>query len=52
MSYAALMVHFDATRQAQGRLRLAVDLAARFHAALIGITGRSYLPPDCSAVRR
>jgi nucleotide-binding universal stress UspA family protein len=45
MSYAALMVHFDATRQSQGRLRLAVDLAARFQAALIGIAGRSYLPP-------
>jgi nucleotide-binding universal stress UspA family protein len=45
MSYAALMVHFDATRQSQGRLRLAVGLAARFHAALIGIAGRSYLPP-------
>jgi nucleotide-binding universal stress UspA family protein len=45
MSYAVLMVHFDATPQAQRRLRLAVDLAARFHAALIGIAGRSYLPP-------
>jgi nucleotide-binding universal stress UspA family protein len=45
MSYAALMVHFDAARQSQRRLRLAVGLAARFHAALIGIAGRSYLPP-------
>jgi hypothetical protein len=39
------MVHFDATRQSQRRLRLAVDLAARFHAALIGVADRSYLPP-------
>lgn len=45
MSYAALMVHFDATPQSQRRLRLAVDLSARFRAALIGIAGRSYLPP-------
>jgi nucleotide-binding universal stress UspA family protein len=45
MSYAALMVHFDATPQSAGRLRLAVDLSARFKAALIGIAGRSYLPP-------
>jgi nucleotide-binding universal stress UspA family protein len=44
MSYAAIMVHFDASRQSQVRLRLAVDLAARFQAALIGIAGRSYLP--------
>jgi nucleotide-binding universal stress UspA family protein len=45
MSYAALMVHFDATPQSAGRLRLAVDLSARFKAALIGVAGRSYLPP-------
>ena len=44
MSYAAIMVHFDASRQSQVRLRLAVELAARFQAALIGIAGRSYLP--------
>jgi nucleotide-binding universal stress UspA family protein len=45
MSYAALLVHFDASPQSHGRLRVAVDLAARFQAALIGIAGRSYLPP-------
>ena len=45
MSYAALMVHLDASRQSQARLRLAVDLAARFQASPIGIAGRSYLPP-------
>jgi nucleotide-binding universal stress UspA family protein len=45
MSYAALMVHFDARRSGERRVRLAVDLAHRFHALLIGIAGRSYLPP-------
>ncbi len=44
MSYAALMVHFDASRHSHGRLRLAVDLAVRFQAALIGVAGRLYLP--------
>lgn len=44
MSYAALMVHFDDTPAAHARTRLAVDLAARFGAALIGITGYSYVP--------
>jgi nucleotide-binding universal stress UspA family protein len=53
MSFAALMVHFDAGPTSHHRLRLAVDLANRFEAALIGIAGRSYLPPflaDGSAV--
>lgn len=45
MSYAALMVHFDARRSGERRVRLAADLAHRFHALLIGIAGRSYLPP-------
>jgi nucleotide-binding universal stress UspA family protein len=45
MSFAALMVHFDAGPSSHHRLRLAIDLASRFQAALIGITGRSYLPP-------
>jgi nucleotide-binding universal stress UspA family protein len=44
MSYAAVMVHFDASRAAHNRLRLAVDLASRCHAALIGVAGRAYLP--------
>ena len=43
MSYAALMVHFDAAPSAHRRVRLAVDLANRFQAALIGIAGRSYV---------
>jgi nucleotide-binding universal stress UspA family protein len=45
MSYAVLMVHFDATPQSAARLRVAVELSARFNAALIGIAGRPYLPP-------
>ena len=44
MSYAALMVHFDAAPSAYRRIHLAVDLANRFEAALIGIAGRSYVP--------
>jgi nucleotide-binding universal stress UspA family protein len=45
MSYAALMVHVGAGGVDGRRIRLAVDLADRFHALLIGIAGRSYLPP-------
>ena len=45
MSYAALMVHFDARPSGIRRVRLAVDLADRFHGLLIGIAGRSYLQP-------
>ncbi len=44
MSYAALMVHFDAGPNARKRAQLAADLAGRFGAALIGIAGRAYLP--------
>jgi nucleotide-binding universal stress UspA family protein len=45
MSFSALMVHFDGEPSSYARLRLAVDLARRFEAALIGIAGRLYLPP-------
>jgi nucleotide-binding universal stress UspA family protein len=45
MSFSALMVHFDGEPSSYPRLRLAVDLARRFKAALIGIAGRTYLPP-------
>jgi hypothetical protein len=41
MSYAARMVHFDDSRTA--RSRLAADLARRFDAVLIGITGYSHV---------
>jgi nucleotide-binding universal stress UspA family protein len=39
MSYAALMVHLGAHADWQGRVRLTVDLAHRFDAALIAIAG-------------
>lgn len=45
MSFATLMVHFDGKPASYRRLRLAADLATRFEATLIGIAGRSYLPP-------
>jgi nucleotide-binding universal stress UspA family protein len=44
MSYAALMVHIDASRSAWKRAQLAAELAGRYGAALIGVAGRSYLP--------
>ncbi len=44
MPYAALMVHFDPAPSAHRRVHLAVHLANRFQAALIGIAGRSYVP--------
>lgn len=46
MAYTTLMVYFDGTPGAQARLRLAVDLADRFRATLIGIAGPPYLPPS------
>jgi nucleotide-binding universal stress UspA family protein len=39
MSYAALMVHVDVEPYCDQRVSLAVDLAERFHAALIGVAG-------------
>ena len=44
MSFSALMVHFDGEPSSHPRLRMAVELARRFEAALIGIAGRPYLP--------
>jgi len=44
MSYAALMVYYDASSKAQARIRLAVGLADRFQTALIGIAGPPHLP--------
>jgi nucleotide-binding universal stress UspA family protein len=41
MTYAAIMVHLDAEVDSSNRLGIAVDLANRFHAALIGIVGLS-----------
>ena len=43
MTYRSLMVHFDSSTEASARLQLAVGLANRFDAALIGIAGPPYL---------
>lgn len=39
MSYATLMVHLDVDGDCDKRVQLAVDLADRFHASLIGVSG-------------
>lgn len=39
MSYAALMVHVEVEPFSERRVRFAVDLAERFHSALIGAAG-------------
>ena len=44
MPYAALMEHFDPAPSAHRRVHLAVHMANRLQAALIGIAGRSYVP--------
>jgi nucleotide-binding universal stress UspA family protein len=41
MSYAAIMVYLDAEADSSNRLGIAVDLAKRFRAALIGMTALS-----------
>jgi len=38
MSYKVLMVHLDLDDEADGRMRLAAELASRFDAALIGVS--------------
>ena len=45
MSYAALMVYVDADGIPEQRVRIAADLAAKFDAALIGISARAVPPP-------
>ena len=37
MSYATLMVHVDVDGKSSGRESVAADLAARFHAHVIGV---------------
>lgn len=39
MSYATLMVHVDLDGEQSGRVKVAADLAERFHAHLIGVAG-------------
>ena len=63
MSYASLLVHVDADGQLDGRTNIAVDLADRFHARLIGVAGwapmsvfperkRSKIPPQWTFIYR
>ena len=44
MSYAAVMVHVDAERNCDQRVRLAAGVANRFRSALIGVAGWSLQP--------
>jgi nucleotide-binding universal stress UspA family protein len=44
MSYAAMMVHLDVDRDSEQRVQLALDLADRFEASLIGIAGLALRP--------
>jgi nucleotide-binding universal stress UspA family protein len=44
MSFAAMMVHLDVERDCEQRVQLALDLADRFQAALIGIAGLTLRP--------
>lgn len=44
MSYATMMVHVDTERDSEQRVQLALDLAARFEATLIGIAGLALRP--------
>ena len=44
MSFAAMMVHLDVERDCEQRVQLALDLADRFQAALIGIAGLALRP--------
>ena len=44
MSYSTLMVHLDLERSNESRLRIAGELAERFDARLIGISGGDFQP--------
>jgi nucleotide-binding universal stress UspA family protein len=44
MSFAAMMVHLDLERDCEQRVQLALDLADRFQAALIGVAGLALRP--------
>lgn len=44
MSFAAMMVHLDVERDCEQRVQLALDLADRFQAALIGVAGLPLRP--------
>ena len=44
MSFAALMVHVDLEHESAQRVELAIGLADRFQAALIGVAGYALWP--------
>jgi hypothetical protein len=44
MSFAALMVHVDIEHDSEPRVELAIGLADRFQAALIGVAGCALWP--------
>src|SRR6266566_8323100 len=44
MSFAALMIHLDVEHDCEPRVQLALDLADRCQAALIGIAGMALRP--------
>ena len=46
MSYSAVMVHVDLNESSDARLQIAGSLAARFDAALIGVTAAEPTPAD------
>src|SRR5215470_16167838 len=48
MSYATMMVHVDAEHDSEQRVQLALELAERFEATLIGIAGLALRPAFAS----
>lgn len=45
MSFATVLVHVDADRESNDRIKFAADLAKRFRSHLIGISGCAIRPP-------
>jgi nucleotide-binding universal stress UspA family protein len=51
MSYASILVHIESDgTSSDARLKLAVSLAARFHAALIGVAAEAVRPPPADGM--
>ena len=44
MSFAAMLVHLDVERDSEQRVQVALGLANRFHATLIGVAGMALRP--------
>ena len=52
MSYASILVHVESdSTSSDARLNLAVSLASRFHAVLIGIAAEAVRPPPADTRR-